>query len=209
MKRPTIALLSAAVWLSACTLTPGEGQDNRQGPYLISVRSEPNYVRTIPLPSDPSALVVIKTVHLETRHHLSALDLIRESRPRPYHGRLYLTGFSRTRIYADGTPDRPYRWIEPVGGRAYRYLYTGRFVAFRKDRNAEQASLRKTPGTAKSGKRDARIGARGPLGGQIIQEDRNSLTEVLPSGAYVFHPATELGQENYRYKKGEGWTKGH
>jgi hypothetical protein len=208
--------------LGSCGLYSSSGQDDRQGHYLINTRSLPNYVKTVPLPEDTSDLVVIKSVRLETRHLLSPFDFIYQAKPRPYHGRLYLMDFRRTRVYADRTPEHSYRWIEPLGGRPYRYLYTGKFVALRKDWQAEQD--RKRAHVLKKEAEGARPAsprplppssvsspslARGPLGGKVIQEDQNSMTEILPSGAYVFHPARELESSGYRYVKGSGWTKGN
>ena len=219
MRQFPVVLLAGSLLLTSCGLYSSSGQDDRQGPYLISTRSLPNYVKTVPLPANARDLVVIRKVRLETRHLLSPFDFIYQSRPRPYHGRLYLEDFRRTRIYAEHTPEHSYRWIEPVGGKPYRYLYTGKFVAFRKDWQAEQEwerrhQMKKEAQKGPAGRRGApafsgnpAAAARGPLGGKIIQEDKNSLTEMLPSGAYVFHPSSELKSAGYRYIRGNGWTR--
>lgn len=215
IRRPFI--VTALLLLASCGFYSSSGTDNRQGNYLINTRSLPNYVKTVPLPADSRDLVVVKEVRLETKHRLSPMDFIYQSKPRPYHGRLYLMDFRRRRVYADGTPERPYRWIRPIGGRPYRYLYTGKFVAFRKDWKAEQEYEARQ--ALKKEKQKARESARGHvvapppaarkgiLGGAIIQQDENSMTEMLPSGAYVFHPKDELEAAGYHYTKSSGWTR--
>lgn len=116
MRQRLAALVAGSLLLlSSCGFSSSTGRDNRQGPYLINTRSLPNYIKTAPLPARTSDLVVIKSVRLETRHLLSPFDFIYQAKPRPYHGRLYLMDFLRTRVYADGTPEHPYRWIEPLG----------------------------------------------------------------------------------------------
>lgn len=205
------------LFLASCHLY-ASGKDDRQGDYLISARSEPNYVNTIPLPPSTKGLVVVKKVRLESKVRMSAIDFIRESKPRPYHdyGKLYLMNFRRQRTYAEEEPQRPYRWIRPLGGRPYRYLYTGEFVAFPKDWAEEKAWEKR-----KAIKRERKIShesargravplprskARGPLGGAVIQQDENSMTEMLPSGAYVFHPKSELEGAGYHYNSVTGWA---
>ena len=214
----TFRILPAAslILLASCHLY-GSGKYDRQGDYLISARSEPNYVRTIPVPSSDKGLVIVKKVRLETKVRMSDIDFIREAKPRPYrdYGKLYLMGFRRQKVYAEGEPERPYRWIRPMGGRPYRYLYTGKFVAFPKDWEEEKAWERRK--AIKREKRAARESAkshsvalpakpRGPLGGAIIQQDENSMTEMLRSGAYVFHPKSELQAAGYRYNSVTGWS---
>ncbi len=210
-------LLSFLLVFGSCGFYSASGTDNRQGQYLINTRSLPNYVKTIPVPSDPRDLVVVKEVRLETKHRLSPMDFIYQSKPRPYHGRLYLMDFRRRRLYAENTPERPYRWIRPIGGRPYRYLYTGKFVALRKDWQAEkeweaQQALKKEKKKARESARGHIVAlppspSHGPLGGAVIQQDENSMTEMLPSGAYVFHPKSELEAAGYHYSKASGWTK--
>lgn len=214
-------LLSIPVLLlaAACSLNATSGRDNRQGNYLIDTKSLPNYVTTIPMPSDPQELVVVKDVQLETKHRLSPFDFIYQSKPRPYHTPLYLMDFVRKRHYAEGTPDHPYRWIRPIGGRPYRYLYTGKFVAFQKDWKAEQEwearkNIRREQEKAQKSARGHIVApppskAKGLLGGTIIQQDQNSMTEMLPSGAYVFHPREELEAAGYHYNPSTGWVLTH
>ncbi|MHB8369693.1 MAG: hypothetical protein ACYDBP_08380 [Leptospirales bacterium] len=214
-----IFLPMALLALSSCHLYTS-GKDDRQGDYLISARSEPNYVKTLPLPPTTKGLVVVKKVRLESKVRMSAIDFIRESKPRPYHdyGKLYLFHFRRQKTYAEEEPQRPYRWIRPLGGRPYRYLYTGEFVAFPKDWAEEKAWEKR-----KAIKRERKIvhesarghavplphsKARGPLGGAVIQQDENSMTEMLPSGAYVFHPKSELEGAGYHYNSVTGWSLG-
>ncbi len=217
MLRIRLFLLSALLLFGSCAFYSSSGSDNRQGNYLINTRSLPNFVKTIPVPSDPRDLVLVKKVRLETKHRLSPMDFIYQSKPRPYHGRLYLMDFRRRRIYSEETPERPYRWIRPVGGRPYRYLYTGKFVALKKDWQAEQEW--EAHQAIKKEKKKARESARGhivplppslsqgPLGGSVIQQDENSMTEMLPSGAYVFHPKSELEAAGYHYSKSNGWKR--
>ncbi|MGC8500559.1 MAG: hypothetical protein ACP5OS_05190 [Leptospirillia bacterium] len=212
-----ILLPMALLALASCHLY-ASGKDDRQGDYLISARSEPNYVRTIPVPPSKESLVVVKKVRLESKVRMSPIDFIRESKPRPYHdyGKLYLRDFHRKKTYAEEEPQRPYRWIRPLGGRPYRYLYTGEFVAFPKDWAEEKAWEKR-----KAIKRERKIAhesargravdlphskARGPLGGAVIQQDENSMTEMLPSGAYVFHPKSELEGAGYHFNPAAGWS---
>ena len=209
--------VASLLFLASCHLY-ASGKDDRQGDYLINARSEPNYVRTIPVPSSDKGLVIVKKVRLETKVRVSALDFIREAKPRPYHdyGKLYLMGFRRQKIYADGEPERPYRWIRPMGGHPYRYLYTGKFVAFPKDWAEEKAwehrkAIKREEKAARESARGHAVTlppakARGPLGGAIIQQDENSMTEMLRSGAYVFHPKSELEAAGYHYNPVTGWT---
>ncbi len=217
IRRPLV--FPALLLLASCGFYSSSGKDNRQGNYLINTRSLPNYVKTVPVPSNPGDLVVVKSVRLETKHRLSPMDFIYQAKPRPYHGRLYLMDFRRRRVYADQTPERPYRWIRPIGGRPYRYLYTGKFVAFKKDWQSEQEyEARQTLKKEKKKARESARGhivptppslAKGPLGGSVIQQDENSMTEMLPSGAYVFHPRSELEAAGYHYAKSSGWTRTH
>ena len=208
--------VASLILLASCHLY-SSGKDDRQGNYLISARSEPNYVHTIPVPSSDKGLVVVKKVHLETKVRMSALDFIRETKPRPYrdYSKLYLKDFRRKKVYADGEPERPYRWIRPMGGTPYRYLYTGEFVAFPKDWEEEKAweHRKAIKREAKAARESARghsvtlpAKARGPLGGAIIQQDENSMTEMLRSGAYVFHPKSELEAAGYHYNSATGWS---
>ena len=44
---------------------------------------------------------------------------------------------------------------------------------------------------------------KGPEGGKILQEDKDALTEMLPSGAYIVHPASELNRRGYRFVDGQ------
>jgi hypothetical protein len=212
-------LLPTLLLLASCSFYSSSGTDNRQGNYLINTRSLPNYVKTIPVPGNPRDLVLVKKVRLETKHRLSPMDFIYQSKPRPYHGRLYLMDFRRRRIYAEDTPERPYRWIRPLGGRPYRYLYTGKFVALKKDWQAEQEweaqqALKKEKKKARESSRGHIVAlppspVHGPLGGAVIQQDENSMTEMLPSGAYVFHPKSELEAAGYHYSRTSGWTRSH
>ncbi|MCL4461634.1 MAG: hypothetical protein M1297_08005 [Nitrospirae bacterium] len=179
---------------------------------LLDDHSTRFYVRTLPVPSRSSEVIVIRKGSLETVHHISFPEFLRQIEPHSVKAHYYLMDYSRSIVEAsENHPEG--EWKYPLFGAPYRYRYVGTVVVLRSEWEAEKSrEKKKLAESLRKERRKKRVQDRlgsglvplvkGPEGGKILQEDRQALTEMLPSGAYIVHPATELTRRGYRFVDG-------
>ena len=196
--------------LGACATAP----DANVAPQhlLLDDHSTRFYVKTIPVPPRSSQIIVIRKAVLDTIHHISFSEFLRQSEPHSVKAHYYLMDYSRTVV--ESPEDHPEgEWKYPVFGSPYRFRYKGTVVVLRSEWEAEKEREKKKLAEAlrkeqRKKKVEDRLGSglvplvKGPEGGKILQEDKDALTEVLPSGAYIVHPASELTRRGYRFVDG-------
>ncbi|AFS53237.1 hypothetical protein [Leptospirillum ferriphilum] len=197
--------------LGACATAP----DANVAPQhlLLDDHSTRFYVKTIPVPPRSSQIIVIRKAVLDTIHHISFSEFLRQSEPHSVKAHYYLMDYSRTVV--ESPEDHPEgEWKYPVFGSPYRFRYKGTVVVLRSEWEAEKEREKKKLAEAlrkeqRKKKVEDRLGSglvplvKGPEGGKILQEDKDALTEVLPSGAYIVHPASELTRRGYRFVDGQ------
>lgn len=156
---------------------------------------------------------MIRKAVLDTIHHISFSEFLRQSEPHSVKAHYYLMDYSRTVV--ESPEDHPQgEWKYPVFGSPYRFRYKGTVVVLRSEWKAEkEREKKKLAETLRKEQRkkkvEDRLGSglapllKGPEGGKILQEDKDALTEMLPSGAYIVHPASELNRRGYRFVDGQ------
>lgn len=155
---------------------------------------------------------MIRKAVLDTIHHISFSEFLRQSEPHSVKAHYYLMDYSRTVV--ESPEDHPQgEWKYPVFGSPYRFRYKGTVVVLRSEWKAEKSvkkeAGRDSPEGTEKEKVEDRLGSglapllKGPEGGKILQEDKDALTEMLPSGAYIVHPASELNRRGYRFVDGQ------
>ncbi|AKS23793.1 hypothetical protein ACSYAY_05115 [Leptospirillum ferriphilum] len=197
--------------LGACATAPEANVAPQH--LLLDDHSTRFYVKTIPVPPRSSEIIVIRKAVLDTIHHISFSEFLRQSEPHSVKAHYYLMDYSRTVV--ESPEDHPQgEWKYPVFGSPYRFRYKGTVVVLRSEWKAEkEREKKKLAETLRKEQRkkkvEDRLGSglapllKGPEGGKILQEDKDALTEMLPSGAYIVHPASELNRRGYRFVDGQ------
>ncbi|MHB1927092.1 MAG: hypothetical protein ACYCRD_07485 [Leptospirillum sp.] len=197
--------------LGGCATSPDRTVANHH--VLLDDRSTRFYVRTIPVPHGENDLIIVRKVVLDTVHHISFPEFLRQVQPHSVKAHYYLMDYSRSIVEAPDS-EAEGEWKHPLFGNPYRYRYTGTIVVLRSEWQVEKARQRKKLEEAiRKEKKKQQVENRltegmaplssGPDGGKILQEDSRDLTEVLPSGAYIVHPASELIKRGYRFRDGQ------
>lgn len=210
-------LILVALLPAACATTENHVIKNDSD--LLDNKSTRFYVKTVPVPPQPDAIVVMKKAALETTHHISFSEFLRQVQPAKPKAHYYLMHYSRRVVTTDEANPQG-NWIHPLFGSPFRYRYEGTVVVLRTEWNAFQEKerkkrqkeakkaekqLKKVGASGSSGQSSVRVG---PDGGKILQEDSDALTEMLPSGAYEVHPAIELEKRGYSFDAiSRRWTK--
>ena len=197
--------------LGACATAPEANVAPQH--LLLDDHSTRFYVKTIPVPPRSSEIIVIRKAVLDTIHHISFSEFLRQSEPHSVKAHYYLMDYSRTVV--ESPEDHPQgEWKYPVFGSPYRFRYKATVVVLRSEWKAEkEREKKKLAETLRKEQRkkkvEDRLGSglapllKGPEGGKILQEDKDALTEMLPSGAYIVHPASELNRRGYRFVDGQ------
>lgn len=212
-----LACLILALLLPAACATTGNHVIKNDSD-LLDNKSTRFYVKTVPLPAQPDAIIVMKKAALETTHHISFSEFLRQVQPVEPKAHYYLMHYSRRVVTTDEANPQG-NWIHPLFGNPFRYRYEGTVVVLKTEWSAFQEKERKKreKEAKKAEKQLKKVGAsgsqghgvaHGPDGGKILQEDSDALTEMLPSGAYVVHPAVELNKRGYTFDAASGhWEK--
>ncbi|MHB8422810.1 MAG: hypothetical protein ACYC9S_03515 [Leptospirales bacterium] len=209
-----VSALAGLLFLVSCATVPAPPVVNHH--VLLDNKSTRFFVRTIPIPRNPGELKIVRRAELNTSHHISFPEFLRQVEPHHLPGHFYLMDYSRS---VEEAPDSSVTgdWIRPIFGNPYRYHYQGTVVVLRDewekmkadeqkkvlDRARKVERQRRSEGQLMGGEKGA-----GPDGGRILQEDAHALTEMLPSGAYIVHPASELKRRGYLFVSGH-WQKIH
>ena len=199
---------------AACATVPPPPVENHH--VLLDDKSTRFFVRTFPIPASPGALKIVRSVVLDTSRHISFPEFLRQVEPHHIRGHFYLMDYSRSIVEA---PDASVTgdWIRPLFGNPYRYHYRGTVVVLRSEwEKMKVDEQKKAERQTRKVEREKRTEGRllgsgkdtGPDGGRILQEDAHALTEMLPSGAYIVHPASELEHRGYRFASGH-WRQIH
>ncbi|MHB1286047.1 MAG: hypothetical protein ACYCYP_05700 [Leptospirales bacterium] len=199
---------------SACATSPSlpVGSDH----VLLDDKSTKFYIRTLPIPADREAVKIVRKVEMISTRLISFPEFLRQMEPHHLHGHFYLMDYSRS-IEEGSGPSVKGDWIRPVFGKPYRYHYKGTVVVLRaeweKMKADEQKKIEKeTRKAAQKRLMEKQLlghgNGGGPDGGKILQEDSHALTEVLPSGAYIVHPASELEHRGFHFVSGH-WVQIH
>ncbi len=210
-KRAVMGACGASLLLLGACATAPDGTVTPQH-LLLDDHSTRFYVKTIPVPSRSSDIIVIRKAILDTVHHISFSEFLRQSEPHSVKAHYYLMDYSRSVV--ESSEDHPEgEWKHPLFGAPYRFRYKGTVVVLRSEWDAEKSREKKKLVDAlkkeqRKRKVEDRLGSgmiplvKGPEGGKILQEDAQALTEMLPSGAYIVHPASELTHRGYRFIDG-------
>ena len=192
--------------LSGCTSFQG-GSPNKN--LLLDQKSTQFYVIQVPPPVPPDHLILVGYSAFTTDHRISFTEFLRLSIPPHSPGHYYLTNYSRTVEYAPGGQTGA-GWVHPFFGHPYRYRYQGDLVMIASQwakiqKKREKKLAREEKAEKKAAEMSPEKQVHGPDGGEVIQADEHSLTEVLPSGAYIVHPKRELVRRGL-YWNGKGWV---
>ncbi len=199
---------------SACATSPSLPVGNNH--VLLDDKSTRFYIRTFPIPSDPSAVKVVRRVEMNSSRLISFPEYLRQIEPHHLHGHFYLMDYSRS---IEKAPDSSVKgdWVRPMFGKPYRYHYKGTVIVLRDEWEKMKADeQKKIEKETRKAARESHVEkqllgngkGRGPDGGLILQEDSHALTEVLPSGAYIVHPASELEHRGFQFVSGH-WVQIH
>jgi hypothetical protein len=211
-----LALIALVLLLpAACATTSGNHRiaNDRD---LLDNKSTRFFVKTIPIPERTDEIIVMKKAALETIHHISFSEFLRQVQPAIPPAHYYLMHYSR-RIVTTDEANPQGDWIRPFFGNPFRYRYEGTVVVLKTEWNAFKAKERKKKEkeAKKAEKQLKKVSAAGsgqtirtgPDGGKILQEDKDAMTEMLPSGAYVIHPAAELEKRGYAFDPTGHWVR--
>lgn len=207
-----VSVFGGLLFLSSCATVPSPPVVNHH--VLLDNKSTRFYVRTILIPANPDELKIVRKVELSTSHHISFPEFLRQVEPHHRPGHFYLMDYSRS---VEEAPDSSVtgNWIRPLLGNPYRYHYEGTVVVLREEwekmkANEQKKVLDETKKVERERRSEGRLiggeKALGPDGGRILQEDPHALTEMLPSGAYIVHPASELEHRGYKFVSGH-WQR--
>lgn len=194
------------VLLTGCASSQG-GSPNKN--LLLDQKSTRFYVIQVSQPVAPDHLILVGYSAFTTDHRISFTEFLRLSIPPHSPGHYYLTNYSRTIEYA---PDKhtDVGWVHPFFGHPYRYRYQGDLVMIASQwdkiqKKREKNLVREEKAEKKAAELSPEKKVQGPDGGEVIQSDEHSLTEVLPSGAYIVHPKRELVMRGL-YWSGKNWV---
>ncbi len=190
---------------SGCATSSDNTADNH---LLLDQKSSGFYMIQVPPPTPPDHLILVGYSAFTTKHKISFPEFLRLSIPPHAPGHYYLTNYSRSVQYASNDHPGP-RWVRPFFGRPYRFLYQGDLVMIASEwAKIQKKRAEKLVKEKKEEKNAAELAparsVRGPEGGEVVQADEHSLTEVLPSGAVIVHPKRELEARGL-YWNGKGW----
>ncbi|MHB1562901.1 MAG: hypothetical protein ACYCXP_02220 [Leptospirillum sp.] len=200
-------------FLAGCASSDGGSPDRN---LLLDQKSTRFYVIQVPQPKPPDHLILVGYSAFTTDHRISFTEFLRLSIPPHSPGHYYLTNYSRTVEYASTAHPGP-GWVHPFFGHPYRYRYQGDLVMIASQwakiqKKREKKIVREEKAEKRAAEMSTEKKVTGPDGGEVIQADEHSLTEVLPSGAYIVHPKRELVRRGL-YWNGKGWvpviTNGH
>jgi hypothetical protein len=192
--------------LTACASTQGGSPDKN---LLLDQKSTRFYVIQVQPPRPPDHLILVGYSTFTTDHRISFTEFLRLSIPPHSPGHYYLTNYSRIIEYATNK-DSGQGWIHPFFGHPYRYRYQGDLVMIASQwakiqKKREKKLVREEKAEKRAAEMSPEKKVPGPDGGEVIQSDEHSLTEVLPSGAYIVHPKRELVRRGL-YWNGKGWV---
>ncbi len=194
------------VFLAGCASSQG-GTPNKN--LLLDQKSTQFYVIQVPPPVPPDHLILVGYSAFTTDHRISFTEFLRLSIPPHSPGHYYLTNYSRTLEYAPNNHTGS-GWVHPFFGRPYRYRYQGDLVMIASQwakiqKKREKKLVREEKAEKRAADMSPEKHVHGPDGGEVIQSDEHSLTEVLPSGAYIVHPKRELVRRGL-YWNGKEWV---